>query len=153
MEKIKITFELLDRSSESISSFSRGHIIIKIDNFFLSSKQRQPDQSMMLFPAAIQLLDGTRMLIKNKQIESFEFVGDDSSFIFFLRKQDHSMISIESMDGKKSQVPINDLVSSVWQGIQELLKKQGQYLSQEEIIYSDFHYALQKFMKEFKEQL
>lgn len=56
---------------------------------------------MMIFIAAIELLDGCRMFLNDKHSTMDKFVGCDSSFQFYLIKRNNGRkIRIKDIDGK-----------------------------------------------------
>jgi hypothetical protein len=69
----------------AISGFELGGISIKINDKEFSSENKKPDQSMMIFIALSDLLNGIRYIWEGKGRE-FRFVGADSSFTILFRK-------------------------------------------------------------------
>jgi hypothetical protein len=74
----KITFSLAMIDAE-LSEFELGDIDIQIDGHVITSKNKTPSQSMMIFIAISDMLDGVRAMIEQKRKE-YLFVGADSSF-------------------------------------------------------------------------
>jgi len=71
-----------------ISGFDLGHIKIISDNITISSCNRVPDQSIMIFPTIVDMLDGLRVFLNDQKIKQYKLVCADSSFtIFFLKKR------------------------------------------------------------------
>jgi hypothetical protein len=74
-----------------ISGFELGGISITIDNIEISSKNKIPDQSMMIFLALSDLLTGIKNLWNGKN-KIFKFIGNDSSFtILFKVKKSNTL--------------------------------------------------------------
>ena len=71
---------------DDLSEFELGDIEIKIENQIISSKNKSPNQSMMIFISISELLSGTTRMINSKEQE-YRFVGVGSSFTFLLRKK------------------------------------------------------------------
>ena len=93
MLEISFSIDLLDGD---LSEFELGNIEIKIENQTISSKSKTPDQSMMIFIAICDLLDGVREILSNRKKE-FSFVGADSSFsIVFKQKRENAFITHNS---------------------------------------------------------
>lgn len=84
---------------DEVDDYSQGHITIEGKNGIISSKRSSINQSMMIFVAAIELLDGYRIFINNKHEGIYNFVGCDSSFTFYLiRQSKESKIIVENSD-------------------------------------------------------
>lgn len=74
---IKVNF-IVD-SDGSVHEFDMGEMIINIDGAEVSSKGKVPSQSMMIFVAITDLMDGLRNFFTKKKSD-YEFIGTDSSF-------------------------------------------------------------------------
>ncbi|MCW8879011.1 MAG: hypothetical protein OQJ89_05470 [Kangiellaceae bacterium] len=76
---IKINFTVEADVDGSVHEFDMGDMVINIDGAEVSSKGQVPSQSMMIFIAITDLLDGLRSFLIRKK-NGFEFIGSDSSF-------------------------------------------------------------------------
>lgn len=89
---IKFVFSF-DESLDNLCGFDLGHIDILYDEKIISSRDRTPDQSMMLFPTVTDLLFGYSKLLLDKNSKEYACIGADSSF---------SMVFIKNRDNKVS---------------------------------------------------
>jgi hypothetical protein len=80
----KITFSI-SRIDDELSEFELGNMDIQIDDHVITSKDKTPSQSMMIFIAISDMLDGFRTMIEQKRKE-YSFVGADSSFKILFRQ-------------------------------------------------------------------
>uniref|UniRef100_UPI0030DCF6C2 hypothetical protein n=1 Tax=Cyanothece sp. BG0011 TaxID=2082950 RepID=UPI0030DCF6C2 len=71
---LKILIELESNAIEEIDSFSKGHITIEVNNKIITSKNKTPSQSMMIFISLVELLDGVRLFIVDKNKKQYNFV-------------------------------------------------------------------------------
>ena len=88
----------------SVHEFDMGDMVINVDQAKLSSKGQVPSQSMMIFIAISDLLDGLRIFLMKKK-NNFEFIGADSSFrLLFSRgkkgliRLNHANINYDGID-------------------------------------------------------
>jgi hypothetical protein len=80
---------------DNISGFDLGGISIQINDTEFTSANKKPAQSMMIFIALSDLLDGIRCLWEGKEKE-FKFVGADSSFTILFRKDEKNILYLEA---------------------------------------------------------
>lgn len=100
MIKFNFTVDVVD----SVHEFDMGDMIINIDGAEFSSEGKVPSQSMMIFIAITELLDGLRVFLTKKN-NNFEFIGADSSFrLLFSRvnkgeiRLNHANINYDGID-------------------------------------------------------
>lgn len=114
----------LDGLDESVHEFDLGHISVETDGGVISSRNQQPDQSMMVFIAATDLLDGIVELLTGKRRE-FEFVGCDSSFILNFSRNKNTKIDINYKKKKLCSVSDSEVFEAAYRASRELLEKYG----------------------------
>lgn len=137
---LKIQFQL-DSIDDTAHEFDLGHFIIEIDGVVLTSRNRVPDQSMMIFIAASDLLGGVVEMFDKKK-KRYEFVGCDSSFILnFIRNKKGE---IEVIHDKKKLCSINDaeLINAAYKASEELMQRYGQSLAGSGAAKKDLDYTL-----------
>lgn len=78
---------------DEITGFELGGISIKIGNKEFSSENKKPDQSMMIFLAVSDLLNGIKSLWEGKS-DKFQFVGTDSSFSILFKKKKKDILQL-----------------------------------------------------------
>lgn len=88
MIEIKFSVSSID---DTFSEFDLGHVEIQIDNKIISSKNKNPDQSMMIWIAISDLLGCVKCLLQ-KTTQNMHFVGVDSSFQMTLKRDKSSCI-------------------------------------------------------------
>ncbi len=74
-------------SGSELNEFDLGHITIVTSRSEVTSKNKSPDQAMMIFIAVSDLLFAVMKLYDLKINESVEFVGADSSFSINFKKE------------------------------------------------------------------
>ncbi len=150
---IKFIFKLNEPLSD-IDSFSQGFIIIETKKTLYPPKKLNSSQSMMIFISIVELLDGIRILLKDKNKKSYCFVGADSSFkLFFVKnfgEKENKLILKDSESVEILTLKENDFVYSIWNGVKIFVSEYCRFLNEEEIIYNDFQNSIKDFKKEFK---
>ena len=134
---------------EEIDSFSRGHITIRGKGNTLSSKDRIPDQSMMIFFAISQLLSEVKMFMTNKDSQKYNFVGTDSSFQFLLIKKEKYLLLTDIKDDLIYKDLQSKMIEFIWKGVKDFIVKFACYLEHDGIIKNDLHISLEEFREEF----
>lgn len=149
MRKLTFKIELEESTSRGVDSFSRGHITVEGDDEIISSKGKNPDQSMMIFLSVVHLLDGISNLMDKTINSEFEFIGVDSSFQFFVKKEVESFIIIDSKKRSLGVIKIKDFADSLWQAIEKFVAYYTEVLDREEAIYEDLISSIQQFKQKF----
>lgn len=147
--EFEIEIELANFSDE-VSSFTLGHMILTYGAKTISSKDKIPNQSMMIFISLSQLLDDLRLFLISNNRESYNFVGVDSSFQFYLFK---AKKMIELKDSKHELICVvseTQIVESFWKGISNFLLKYSSCLGRDEIVYEDLKNSVLDFKGQFK---
>ena len=110
-----IEFELEnDELKSEIDSYSLGNITLTFEKKKISSKDSKM-QSMMIFIAVVDLLDGFRMFINNENATQYHFVGCDSSFQFFFTKKLSNYLIIKDLKKEiVEEVEKKVFVDSLW---------------------------------------
>lgn len=75
-----------EENLELVHPLSLGHISICNEDKLLTSKNRTPDQSMMIFLSIPLLLDDISRYFQGERHQIVHFVGTDSSFQFYLQR-------------------------------------------------------------------
>ena len=90
--KIKFALNPID---DEVSEYELGDMDILIGDKTITSRNKTPDQSMMIFLSISDMLYGMRILMENKQ-NSFYFNAIDSSFaIYFARQNEQIKIAYQ----------------------------------------------------------
>ena len=139
---IKFEFEL--DTYESLEGFELGDLTITGENANITSKGQSPDQSMMVFLAITDLLEGVRDLVSDDSVSEFEFVGADSSFSFLLEKNGQG-IAIVQKQSPVANATDRELTQAIHEGVTRFLKLAGFPNLSDEAVRTGLDYALKKF--------
>lgn len=144
----KITFSLSPIDAE-LSEFELGNIDIQIDSSVITSKNKTPSQSMMIFIAIADLLDGIRTMIEQKRKE-FLFVGADSSFKILFR-QNKAGVSIVN-EGNEYQISLPEFAKELQRESSHFFNEYASQIGLTKSAISDLSDSLNEF-KKFIQQL
>ena len=146
-----IEFELCNDEAESeIDSYSLGHITLTFKNAKISSKHSNLDQSVMIFIAVADLLDGYRMFVDDKNATEYNFVGCDSSFQFYLTKKPANYLIIKNRKKEiVTELERQVFVNSLYRASKSFIDRYYRFLDDNEIIKKDLIDALDDFTKKF----
>jgi hypothetical protein len=147
-EHMRLSLVLQMVKGEEVSSFSRGHITVHGSQKNISSIGHLRDQSMMIFLSIVQLLDGIRHLSESD--EDFRFVGEGSSFQFFVKLRDQ-LICVEDTNGDVvGETRLDEFVIQLLKEVERLITTNSSLLCEEEIIYFDLQDSISQFKVKFK---
>lgn len=133
----------------AVDGLSRGHITIRGSTGVCTSKNHQPDHSMMIFLSVPLLLDGIGEFITNRQ-PVYNFVGVDSSFQFKLTKTKHEQISFVYDKREISTLATAELIQAVWEGVNSFMSTYGEQLDATDIALEDLVASMEKFSAHFR---
>lgn len=138
--EISFLFEEFDVGE--ITGFELGDIIIEKGDFQVSSTDRNPNQSMMLFITIPVLMDSVRKMIEDKQQET-EIEGVDSSYVLKVkRKRNAYYISDDKhLIGGIEQ---RELLNGVYIAAERVWNQYGRYI-QSDSVREDFRDALERY--------
>lgn len=134
---------------QGINGFSRGHMTIENKQGFVTSKERNPDQSMMIFFSIVELLDGLIQLFQDFRAKNYTFVGTDCSFQFFLKRQNNGIFMLTSGGKNFEEVNQSEILKAIWNGINNFLESYNQYINNTDIIAGDLADCLTEFKEVF----
>jgi hypothetical protein len=145
---LAIEIELV-RSEEELDIYTMGHLTLTGSEMTLSSKTR--NQSMMIFLSITQLLYEISNFLKDKNQTSYNFVGVDCSFQFYLLKDNKIINATDAKGNIIDRIPELEIVSCFWEGIENFLLKYNYLIEKSESIYSDqdLKNSMLKFKNEF----
>jgi predicted secreted protein len=135
-------------ANDRVDTFSRGYITIRGKYGIATSKEKKPDQSMMLLLSIVQLLDSIRSFIQDSKADKYNYVGVDCSFQFFIER-DGDLLSL--LNNRKEEIdrvrPI-ELIEAIWKGVNNFMSCYGQCIDSADLVTDDLYSSI----KEFKEQ-
>jgi hypothetical protein len=115
-----------------------------VDNGKVSSENRNPDQSMMVFLTIVDLLDGLKKLLINEKNKEFTMIGADSSFMIQFNRLTNNQIAI-SVDNKIiDEINEADLAFSIYNACSIFYEKY-QYQLSDDGVGQDIQLALRDF--------
>lgn len=142
----KLWFSInVDRGTDSISGFELGDIYLSHNDIIVSSAGKSPSQSCMVFLTMVDMLNGLKNLIKNKNTKEFNLVCADSSFsILFTRKNNYEF-----------QIAVNQklfctmerelLIKAIYESINNLYSKYKPKMLDDDPVIEDIEAALISF--------
>jgi hypothetical protein len=145
---VRFRLELAADADVDADDFARGHVTIHGSEGTASSRGSDPDQSMWLFPSAVELLDGVRRFLDDGTTR-YEFVGVDSSFQFVLERETGERIRVVHGGELIETVDETELVRAVWNAVSSLDARYRRQLDQHGAVVADLRAAIEEFDRAF----
>ena len=147
---MKIKFELNNSYGQPASHLSRGHITFTVGGKVYTSKYRMPDQSSMIFFAALEMLDLLIRIKTERSKKSYQFVATDSSFVLDLKHNDGEL-TFGYGSVTLGNYPLKSFALAFNKAVNDLFKAKN--ISMEDLgsLKYDFQDALDEFRTEFIE--
>jgi hypothetical protein len=145
---VRFRLELAAETDDDADDFARGHLTIHGSEATVSSRGSDPDQSMWLFPSAVELLDGVRRFLGDGTTR-YQFVGVDSSFQFVLEREAGERIRVVHGGELIETVDETELVRAVWDAVSSLDARYRQDLEQHGAVVADLRAATEEFGRAF----
>lgn len=143
---LTLELELVSSHGEThADGFVPGHMTISGLRLPVSSKGKQPDQAMMIFPSLIELLDGIRFWLSENHISACVFSAVDSSFEFTLGKEEMDRVGLTYRKEMLGTVSKAELLQAVWAGVNSFVARYGHYLTSSDPLFQDWQKALNAF--------
>ena len=101
-------------NEDKIESFNRGSLTIRWNIITLSSKDRVPDQSVMIFFSICQLLSEVKTFVNNQESKKYNFVGTDSSFQFFMIKKEKCFLLTDIKYNEIYEGSQSKIIEAIW---------------------------------------
>ena len=140
--EIQFLFEDLD--VDEVSGFEMGDIVIEKGDFQVSSTNRSPNQSMMLFITVPQWLKAMQKMIESKKQE-IQVDGVDSSYILNVRRKKRTYTICDDkylIEG----IEQGELLDSLYMAAERVWIQYGKYI-QSDSVRCDFEHALENYRK------
>jgi len=148
MNNLRIEFTLHELEDE-IDGLSRGHMTIKGEYGMHSSMNQTPDQSMMIFLAISELLDGIRYLVNHPTREQYKFIGMDCSFSFTVKKKKNQILIIKKSDEIISKTDQSDFIKVLFEEVQKFVNKYESALVKGEMAGDSLSVSINDFEDSF----
>ncbi len=142
MSELKITLEI-DSVERDVSFFELGNIEIRVDDKIISSRNRTPDQSFMLFASLDELLDGLYLLQKDKE---YLFNGIDSSFKIHFIMLSNSTLELSSY-GVTITIDFETFIKTLIVECQNLLRKYSGHITDDQGIMQGLENSIEAWVK------
>lgn len=142
MLQIDLTFH---ETAPDSHGFKLGDMEIRGDKGGATSKMRTPSKSMMLVLSIVELLDGIRRFLSKPGLNTYEFIGVDSSFSVLFRKRRKREIEVLS---EKVLIHISDpttLKNDVEESVTAFLRNNDLAYAMNKAEAADFNCALNEF--------
>jgi len=137
----------IESIDDNLSGLEMGGMEIEIDGKKISSKNGQPSQSMMIFIALSDLLEGLVNLSK-KNNKKFEFIGTDSSFKIFFEKKKKGILKI-IYEEERIEVNFKDFIQNCYQAVSLFYEKKLNKIDKDDAAMYDLKNSLKKFHSNF----
>lgn len=148
---LSFELEIIAHDSEDmIDGLSRGHISIKGSKGLVTSKGKQPDQSMMIFLSVVEILDGIRHFMLDHYASTYNFVGVDSSFQFSVTKLEGDRIRLTGDQGIMDEVETTEMIQTIWKEISIFLSRYGSSIKSHDPVADDLVSAVDSFKGAFR---
>lgn len=148
---LTFTFDIIDNYSQSkLGGLVRGHMTIDGKEGAVTSRGKEPDQSMMIFLSIVELLDGMRHFLSEKNASKYNFVGVDSSFQITAIKGENGCITLMVENRVLDTTSRNEIVRAIWEGVSQFLKRYDHCIKPGDAIRSDLTAAVEGFKREFQ---
>lgn len=135
------------KNTPEVSGFSRGHMSIAGPWGEVTSKGKHPDKSLMIFPSIVELLDGVRGFLMDKNASRYLFVATDSSFQFLARRDAGERIEIWAEGNVLDIVEPSDLAGAVWSGLRRFTRSNGYPLKAGDPVIEDLKSSTEEFRR------
>ena len=138
---IKIVFSL-SRIDKELSEFELGNMEIQIDKGIITSKNKIPDQNMMIFIAISDMLDGIRIMIEQKRKE-YLFIGADSSFKIIFRQNNNGVLIVN--ESREYKVSLHEFIRELQRESNKFINDVASQIDTEKGVMWDLLNSLHKF--------
>lgn len=140
-----LTFELSRQGGDPASGFDLGDMRVTGEHGSVSSAGQKPSQSMMIYVALGELLEGLSRLAKASS-GSYSFVGVDSSFGLDFALTRAGLMTIKTGRGVLiAQVPPTTCLASVGEGVARFLGHADNQLPPADPVAGDLQAARRTF--------
>lgn len=138
---LKIEFSLCasNQLDERSMGYERGHIDISGNLGTTTSKNRTPDQSMMLVLSIVDILDGLRRLFADRKNKSYRFVGTDSSFELKFEMSPGNNVTIRERDNDIHTGNISNVIIEMLNAVSSFKKSHDMSAICTPAELNDFH--------------
>lgn len=144
------TLELIPASVEQgLTGLSRGHLSIQGSHSSVTSKDRVPDQSMMIFISIVELLDGLRRFFSDTRSKSYKFIGADCSFQFTVKRVKENQFTLISDGQEIDTVTQTEIVQAIWKGVKSFLDCYQNQIDSTDTVANDLSSAVAEFREFF----
>jgi hypothetical protein len=140
-----VRFELSRHDGDPATGFDLGDIEVSGDLASVSSAGHRPSQSMMIYVALVELLDGLSRMAKAGS-GSYRFIGADSSFRLDFALTGAGLMTIIGRGGAViGKVPLATCLVSLRAGLEQFLAARENQLSPSDPVAEDLRAARQNF--------
>ena len=134
------------RATSARSGYELGHMSFAGEEGICTSRGKVPDQAMMIGLAIVELLDGLRRFLAERQVE-YTFVGTDSSFSVQFRRGGKGRIAVRCGTTFLGEVDGSHLCRAILSGVESFLGQPGNQLSGDAPVREDLLAAIEEFAR------
>lgn len=139
--------EWADGGTPSVrSGYGLGHMSFAGKEGICTSRDKVPEQAMMICLAIVELLDGLRRFLNEEQVE-YTFVGTDSSFSVQFRRRGKGGISVRCGTTFLGEVEATPLCRAILSGVELFLGQPGNQLPGDDPVREDLFSAIEEFAR------
>ncbi len=145
---LEIMFEL-ENVDDVPHEFDLGHISLLDGDVKITSKNKAPSQSMMIFLSVSNFLFIVRSLLQSNK-KSMSFTGDDSSFTLLFKEEKGGLIQIYEKGKVVFKVEPEELIRSLWVSSKKFYDKYANLMEGSGAAKEDWDMAMDSFYRAFE---
>lgn len=134
-----------------MSYTSYGDITIEVGGELFSTKDASNNQSKMLLPTLVELMDGMVKYFQKNQ-KHFEFIGTGSSYAIHFSRVEKNATEMDIFHAKKVTLPNTELIRSLHKGIDAFMEENLRRISSSDPAYYDLKDAWSEFEELAKDE-
>ncbi|MCF3133283.1 hypothetical protein [Streptomyces olivochromogenes] len=141
---MKFEFSVDENEALPPSGFDLGHMDVRADAGAASSRDRTPDQAMMVYLSLTLLLDGLRRFLEGRDRVHTTSAADSSFSLAFRRRRDGSVETVHE-GSVVDRSSVKELAAAVHTGAEEFASSHLPLLSADDAGRQDLETSLAEF--------
>lgn len=124
MRAVKVEFAILPGELEPyVPGLALGHISITVNKTTVSSRDRNPPQSMMMILSITDLLESLKLALSTAHGPGFIFTGTDSSFNIVFSRMSNGKLRLSVKGQIVGDVTNRELAKALLDGVQRFIRE------------------------------
>jgi hypothetical protein len=140
----EVRFDFSRKGRDAATGFDLGDVQVTGDQGSVTSVGQTPSQSMMIYVALVELLDGLSRLAKAGS-GRYRFIGADSSFLLDFALGKAGLTITGRRATPVAHAPLSECLASVHAGLERFLSVPENQLSSADPVAGDLRAARQTF--------